>query len=130
MNVCLETWAEDKHFDGLVLWNQYIYTRNKEFISNCIIDKTFCDCNGNLYKVFELVIPTSLWRRFLYFLPNIYKTELRLRRTGEKISVDELRRFMLDRLRERPPDKFYNQIKKDLKLSNSFIKLMFFGAEN
>lgn len=130
INIGSETWSKEKYFDSLVLWDSYIYTKNEEFILNCISDKTFCDCKGNIYKVFDLVVPTSLWRKALSFLPNIYKTEIKLKRTGENMSVDQLRTLMLDRLRELPPDEFYNQIKKDIKLSDSFVKLIFFGMEN
>lgn len=130
INISSETWEKEENFESLVLWDAYVYTRNQEYISNCIADKTFCDCKGNFYKAFDVVAPTSFWRKALSFLPNIYKTEIKLKRTGDAMSVDELREFMLERLRAFPPDDFYNKIKSDLKDSDSFIKLIFFGIEN
>ncbi len=78
-------------------------------------NKLYCDCNGDVYKAVGIIPPTSLWRRIFYFLHTVYKSRLIFEETQSKLSVNELRDFVLKQISTLPDDEFNRKWIKQLK---------------
>ena len=83
-----------------MLFDEFIYTNREDLFRQYYKDKEFCDCQGNVFKVVDKRPPVSFWRNFFQFLPNIYKVELRFIQENKKLTIDDLRDFILNRLEE------------------------------
>lgn len=83
-----------------ILFDQFIYTDSEIFHNEYLKNQSFCDCLGDIYTIKNISLPTEWWRKAFKFLPNVYKVELIFQITGKRIKVDELKDYMIERIRE------------------------------
>lgn len=80
-----------------VLFDKFWYCSNQKIIEDLCLNHIFCDYNGSLHQVVGIEHPTSFWRRVFKFLPNTYKCTLKIKPLQEKMSLEDIRKFMLHR---------------------------------
>jgi len=100
INITDKNWDKEDDLTVFMLFDEFIYTKRTDLFKQYYKDKEFCDCQGNVYKVIDRRLPVSFWRNFFRFLPNVYKVELRFIQENKKMTLDNLKTFMLERLEE------------------------------
>ena len=113
LNISKKNWSENDLLDH-VIFEPFIYSDNQKFIKNYLINNSFCDCNGNVYKVRELNRPKQYWRHLLKFIPGIYKVEVVFYQTTEIISLADLKDFVISRLKSINTNGLYNNWIKEV----------------
>jgi len=105
LNISEISWT-DNDLEAYLLVDEFIYTDNKVFWNTFIRDKAFCDCKGNLYVVSKQTPPTSWWRSFFKWLPNVYKIQLTFKNTRKRMELEELRQYLLARIHDLSDSEF------------------------
>lgn len=91
--------------ESKLIFGEFMNIR-QELFDRFYQDKLYCDCKGNVYKVVGMISPTSLWSRVFYFVPMVYKSKLIFEETELRLTVDQLRNFVIQRISELPGDEF------------------------
>ena len=73
--------------------------------------------------------PKSIFRKLFFFLPNIYKVELIFEATNEYITLDDLRDFMIERIKTLGYGKFEVKWILELQKAKSYEELIL-GKQN
>jgi hypothetical protein len=126
VNISIKKWSDDDittYFE----YDRYYRSFNYFHFKSRILNNTFCDCNGNLFKVIDLIPPKSNWRRVFFLIPGVYKQEMVFENLNEQIHLEELREHMIDRVSQ-----FYDKNKlfvtyqwiQQLKLAQSYEELI------
>lgn len=114
LNITDHDWNPEA-VEGQLIFDRFIYVR-REMFDEFYWDKFYCDCDGDVYKAVDVEPPTSLCRRFFYFLPMVYKSKLIFEKTELHLTVDQLRDFVINRISELPGDelnqKWIEQLKR------------------
>lgn len=106
LNISEQKWKDDDFLLDYFLLDEFIYNDSKVVFQEYFKVHSFCDCFGEIYKVKCKVPPKEWWRRVFKFIPNVYKIELRFERTGNKMSVYELKTYLIDRIKDLSENEF------------------------
>lgn len=126
VNISIKKWSDDDittYFE----YDRYYRSINYFHFKSHLLNNNFCDCNGNLFKVIDLIPPKSNWRRVFFLIPGVYKQEMVFENLNEQIHLEELREHMIDRVSQ-----FYDKNKlfvtyqwiQQLKLAQSYEELI------
>lgn len=89
-----------KQFDeDSILFDTFMFTFNNSYFETSLLNQEYCDCLGNCFQIIGRKPPTALWRKLLYFLPNVYKSELVFKSTGQRISLAEFKERFISGIR-------------------------------
>ncbi|MUP47253.1 hypothetical protein E0K83_16045 [Gramella sp. BOM4] len=124
LNISIEKWNEQEDLTILIHFDKYIYTSKYSIFKEYYLGHLFCDCNGTIYKVVGKSEVESKWRKLLSFLPNLYKQEIYFKKTGKKLTKEELKNIMISRISEMKVDDFNKAWLKDVERSNSYFQIM------
>ena len=131
VNISIKEWTGDD-ITMYFLYDRYYRSINYFHFKSHLLNNNFCDCNGNLFKVIDLIPPKSNWRRVFFLIPVVYKQEMVFENLNEQIHLEELREYIIDRVTE-----FYDKNKlyvthqwiQQLKLAQSYEELIDFQVE-
>ena len=87
-------WVDESIID-LALFSKFIYTNDDNYFNTCLRNNKFCDCNGIIYIIKGKTSPTQPWRKFLRFIPGIFKVTLLFEKTNESITFNEFKVFFI-----------------------------------
>lgn len=90
--------GKELELDAFVLFDEFNYNNNVKTFEKYFLNKKVCDSNGEIYMIKGRKLPINIWRRFFSFLPNVFKCEYITERTNEKLTIDELRNYLLERI--------------------------------
>lgn len=94
-NISILEW-NDEVVDELTFENEFYHSNDELFFDSYVLRHNYVDCNGVVYRVIGKVpINSLLWRLFLQRKFKVY-----FEKTDERISVDDLRSFLMERIRE------------------------------
>ncbi|GAB5526444.1 MAG: hypothetical protein Roseis2KO_43160 [Roseivirga sp.] len=113
LNITDHDW-EPEVVEAQLIFDGFIYVK-RELFDEFYRDKFYADCKGDVYKAIDVVPPTALWRRAFYFLPMVYKSKLIFEKTELRLTLDQLRDFVIDRISELPGDNFNKKWIEQLK---------------
>lgn len=91
-----DVWEHNGFLIDYMLFEPWIYNDNDSSFYRYFKDKVFCDCDGKLFQVTEKH-GTDSWRRWLRFLPNFYRVELKIESLDNRMELSELKEFLLDK---------------------------------
>ena len=123
LNISEPSWNDEDVIE-FILFDEFIYTNNETTFTRYLKDKLFCDCRGDIFIVKDKVPPIAWWRKAFKFLPNTYKVKLIFQKTGEKISVTELKNYMIERVNGLSEDEFRSEWINYLKQAKSHEELI------
>ncbi|WMN11773.1 hypothetical protein QYS49_39570 [Marivirga salinae] len=124
INISDKNWDKEDDLTVYMLFDEFIYTNQEDLFIQYYKDKEFCDCQGNVFKVVDRRPPVSFWRNFFRFLPNVFKVELSFIQENKKVTLDDLRTFMLERLDEINTNDFVPKWIDSVKKANSYKELL------
>ncbi|MDN3594921.1 hypothetical protein [Zunongwangia endophytica] len=124
INISNPNWSSEEDLTSFLLQDKFIYNNSEAYFQDYFIDQYFCDSQGKIFKVVAKKTPRSIWQKIFFFLPNIYKTELVFKATNEYMTLNDLRDFMIERVKTLGYGKF--EVKWILKLrqANSYEDLI------
>ena len=85
----------DESITDLALFSNFIYTDDDNYFNTHLKNNKFCDCNGIIYIIKDKISPTQLWRKFLKFIPGVFKVTLLFEKTDESITFKQFKVFFL-----------------------------------
>ncbi len=111
------TWGDEEplefmDFDG------FIYSSREDIFKHFCFQKTFCDCEGNLFKVVGKIPPTEWWRKAFRFLPNVYREKLMYEPAGT-MDVESLKRYLIDRVQELEQSEYLDEWLEAIKVATT-----------
>lgn len=123
LNISTKKWKSED-LTGYILFDEYIYTDKETIFNELYIDKLFIDCNGLIYKALKKEELTQKWRKWLRFIPNIWKKEVLFQPTGDSWTIEELRNYLLKRVSELKANKHTYEWKAQLKRAKNHAELI------
>lgn len=123
LNISETNWNDEDTIE-YILFDEFIYTDKETIYERYLKNKLFCDCNGEIFIVKDKIPPVAWWRKTFRFLPNTYKVKLIFEKTEKKISVDELKNYMIERVNELSEDEFRSKWINYLKQAKSHKELI------
>ena len=123
LNISTEKWNADDLTD-YISFDKFIYTSKDSLFKELYEDQLFCDCNGLVFKAIKKAEMTQKWRNWLRFLPNVWKTEIIFNKTNEKLTVEQLRNYLLERISDLRQDDFTRKWKEDLKKAKTHSEII------
>ena len=99
-NVSLREWNPREDILLYVLIDPYIYRNDDKLYREFYYNQKFVDSEGEIYKIIDKRLPSSIWRSIFRFLPNVFKIELIFITTNEKMGIEEVREFYLHQIQE------------------------------
>ena len=124
LNVTDKNWNEEFDLTVFILFKKYVYKGNDDIFHKYYKDKVYCDAEGMLYKVVDKAPSRETWRNLLKFLPGVFRVELTFESLHKTVELEELRRFMLNRLKELEEDEIVNQWRKKIKAANNHAEII------
>lgn len=111
-----DSWSHEEDVLEYYLFDDFILTGSDKLFQQYFHNKIFCDSDGQLYKVIGKTLPAQIWRKIFKFLPNVYKVKLHFEKVNQRMEVEQLRAFILQKLHQLEPNevlaKWINQINK------------------
>lgn len=123
INISEAHWSSPELLE-YVLFDEFIYTDNASVFEKYLQSKAFCDCNGEIYYVKSKALPFERWRKFFRFFPNVYRVKLNFEQTAKRISLEDLKAYLLERVGELEEDEFRNRWMLQLKAATSYEELI------
>ena len=96
-NVSIKNWDKNEDYLIYILEDEFIYTTDNELFHKYFLNKLFVDSNGEIYKLIDRKLPSTL-RQVLSFLPNFCKVALLFKNTGEKMTLEQVREHILNQI--------------------------------
>jgi len=115
-------WNEERLLD-YILFDEYIYTDNLK-VQQEVKAKTYCDCNGNVFRIIKITPPAEKWRSFFKFVPNVYRHQLHFKKENQRLDLEKLRTYLLDRVSLLNKNGFRDEWLLDLKKAKSHEELI------
>lgn len=107
LNISEKSWkGRELELDTFVLFDEFNYNKNTKFFEKYFLNKKICDSNGKIYKIKGRKLPTSVWRRFFSFLPNVFKCEYIMEQVNEELTLESLRNYLLERISDLEQNEF------------------------
>ncbi len=94
LNISLPDWNGELVNEIFLDDDQY-QTKDENFIQEYIIGHKFVDCTGNVYKIVNRSASKINWWQSLF---NVKKGHFIFHDTGEKMTFDELKNMMVDKI--------------------------------
>ena len=123
LNISSEKWKNEDLMDYIV-FDEFIYTNKDSIFNELYKDKLFCDCNGRVFKAIKKAELTQKWRNWFRFIPNVWKREVIFEPIHKKLSVDELRNYLLERVSELENNELSFKWKAELKNAKTYSELI------
>lgn len=108
-NVSLREWNPREDILLYVLIDPYIYRNDDKLYREFYYNQKFVDSEGEIYKIIDKRLPSSIWRSIFRFLPNVFKIELIFITTNEKMGIEEVREFYLHQINNLPKEDYINE---------------------
>lgn len=124
LNISTKKWNSEDLTD-YILYDEFIYTDREAIFNELYRNKLFIDCNGRIYKALKKAELAEKWRNWLRFIPNIWKREVIFKSTGDNWTIEELRKFLLERVSELKVDEQINEWKAQLKRAKNYSELIY-----
>ena len=99
INISNPNFSKEEDLTSFLLLDAFIYSDTETYFKEYLKDNLFCDSNGKIFKITGKKEPRSLFKKVFFFLPNIYKIELIFEATNEYMILDDLRDFMIERVK-------------------------------
>jgi hypothetical protein len=101
LNISEKTWkGKELELDAFILFDEFNYNKNVRNFEKYFLNKMYCDSNGEIFRITGRTLPVQTWRTILSFLPNVFKCKYITKRTNEKLTLEELRKYLLERISE------------------------------
>ena len=120
-------WDKNDDISLYVLFDPYMNTANETLYNKYLLNNSFVDSNGNIFKITDRVLPSRI-RQILSFIPNLCKVELVFKDTGENMKMEEIRTYILKQL-ENFDSKFKDEWIKNIRSAKT-IEDIIFGDNN
>ena len=125
LNISEKSWkGKELELDAFVFFDELNYNINTKTFEKYFLNKKICDSSGKIYKIIGRTLPNSIWRRFFSFLPNAYKCEYITKQTNEKLTLEELRNYLLKRISDLEQDNFSRKWKTDVRKAITYEELI------
>ncbi|MGQ1788535.1 MULTISPECIES: hypothetical protein [unclassified Saccharicrinis] len=93
INISNIQWT-DENCQEFFVYDEYYHSNDMDFLNKYILNKKYMDSKGNIFKVSNTKrVENFWWRLFL-----IRKTQLIFTYTGDTFTVEELRKFLMDKV--------------------------------
>ena len=129
INISNPNFSKEEDLTSFLLLDALIYNDAEVYFQEYLKDNLFCDSNGKIYKITSKKHPKSILRKVFFFLPNIYKIELIFEATNEYMTLDDLRDFMIERVKSLGYGKFEVKWILELRKAKSYEELIL-GKQN
>ncbi len=124
LNITNRDWSEVSDWSTFVLFDTFIYNSNQDFFDKHYKDNLFCDCNGDIYTIIGKQEPVETWRKFLKFIPNVYKTELQLQGLNKRIELEQFRNFVTEKVSNVDKSDFTQKWLSNIKKATSYYEII------
>ena len=88
-----KNWDKNEDVLAYILLDEYI-GRNDRFYKDYYFYNLFVDCNGEIFKITDRILPTGI-RDFFSFLPGVGNAKLVFEQTGRTMTIEEIRSHLL-----------------------------------
>ena len=99
INISNPNFSKEEDLTSFLLLDAFIYSDTETYFKEYLKDNLFCDSKGKIFKITGKKEPRYLFKKVFFFLPNIYKIELIFEATNEYMTLDDLRDFMIERVK-------------------------------
>lgn len=123
-NVSLREWNPREDILLYVLIDPYIYRNDDKLYREFYYNQKFVDSEGEIYKIIDKRLPSSIWRSIFRFLPNVFKIELIFITTNEKMGIEEVREFYLHQINNLPKEDYINEWINQIKDAKSIKEIL------
>lgn len=103
-----DNWNEMDDHGMPFLFQKFYFLKDKELFKKFYLDKEFVDKNGTVFKITGLSDLSFWFYGLLSLLPMIPKSEFVFKNTGKSIEIDELKLFLINKIKT-IPDYGFNQ---------------------
>ncbi|UAB86302.1 hypothetical protein INR75_10020 [Zunongwangia sp. SCSIO 43204] len=129
INISNPNFSKEEDLTSFLLMDGFIYNNTEVYFQEYLKDNLFCDCDGKIFKITGKRHSKSIFRKVFFFLPNIYKIELIFEATNEYLTLDDLRDFMIERVKSLGYGKFEVKWILELRKAKSYEELIL-GKQN
>ncbi len=129
INISNPNFNKEEDLTSFLLLDAFIYNDTESYFQEYLNEELFCDSHGKIFKTIGKKQPKSIFRKLFFFLPNIYKVELIFEATNEYITLDDLRDFMIERIKTLGYGKFEVKWILELQKAKSYEELIL-GKQN
>jgi len=123
INISTTKWIEDDLME-YVIYDNFIYTNEESLFYKFYENQFFCDGNGKIFKAVRKSETIKTWRKWLRFIPNIWKIEIIYENTNKELSIEQLRNFLLTRVSDLNQNEFIKEWKIDIKNAKTYMELI------
>lgn len=124
INISVKKWHKDADVLEFILFDKFIYTDKDCVFEELYKWKSFCDGDGFVYKAIKKEEQIEKWRNWLRFIPNVWRKEIIFKKTGEKLTVEELRQYLLDRVSDLSKTDFRDEWINELRIAKTHFELI------
>ena len=129
INISNPNFSKEEDLTSFLLLDAFIYSDTETYFKEYLKDNLFCDSNGKIFKITGKKEPRYLFKKVFFFLPNIYKIELIFEATIEYMTLDDLRDFMIERVKTLGYGKFEVKCILELRKAKTYEELIL-GKQN
>lgn len=113
LNISVKKWLSDDVAE-YVIYDDYIYTSNESEFTKFYKNQLYCDGEGDIYKVVEKAEMKESWRNWFRFLPNVWKTKIVFENVNQRMDLEVLRNYLLERISDLEQNDFTKEWKSDI----------------
>ena len=124
INISNPNFSKEEDLTSFLLLDAFIYNDAEIYFQEYLKDNLFCDSDGKIFKIIGKKHPKSIFKKVFFFLPNIYKIELIFEATNEFMNLDDLRDFMIERVKTLGYGKFEVKWILELRKAKSYEELI------
>jgi len=129
INISNPNFSREEDLTSFLLMDAFIYNNAEAYFQEYLNEHFFCDSNGKIFKIIGKKQPKSIFRKVFFFLPNSYKIELVFEATNEYLTLNDLRDFMIERVKTLGYGNFEVKWILELRKANSYQELIL-GKQN
>lgn len=123
VNISVENWVSED-FVEYICYDGYIYTDEDFAFKEYYENKLFCDATGQIFKATGKMPMTKKWRNWFKFIPNVWKTKIVFEKTNRKMTVNELRLFLYEKITVLNQNEFTLQWKTEIENAKTHLELI------
>ena len=124
INISEKKWNKDSGVLDYILFDKFIYTDKDNIFFELYQGKSFCDGDGIVYRAIKKEDKTKIWRQWFKFIPNVWRKEIIFKKTGEILTVEDLRQYLLNRISDLPKTDFREEWITDIKNAKNQSELI------
>ena len=126
LNISEKSWkGKDLELVAFYLFDEFNYNNNVKTFQKYFLNKKFCDSNGEIYKISGRILPLQTWRRIFSFLPNVFKCQYTTEGTNEKLTLEEFRNYLLERISDLEEDDLNREWKAKVLKAKTYEELIY-----